>query len=100
MTPLHKATGEGFTGIVQLLIEHGATVEEQDANGATALHLASLHGHLDAVERLIEAGAKSCLQLPYGPDMKTPLQLASEKEHTHIVSYLEKILLGKYENVN
>ncbi|XP_078661472.1 2-5A-dependent ribonuclease-like [Branchiostoma floridae x Branchiostoma belcheri] len=56
-TALHVASQNGRTGIVKLLIQHGADVEARDEFGRTALHLASEYGHTGIVELLIQHGA-------------------------------------------
>ncbi|XP_078699981.1 uncharacterized protein LOC144926827 [Branchiostoma floridae x Branchiostoma belcheri] len=47
----------GHTGVVELLIQHGADLEARDRNGQTALHRASRDGHTGVVELLIQHGA-------------------------------------------
>ena len=51
--PVYYASPE----IPALLITAGAFVNEKDNNGVTALHTASLYGHIDIVKLLVSAGA-------------------------------------------
>ena len=44
-TVLHIAAGTGDTGIVRLLVDHGADTSTKDGNGNTAATVASLAGH-------------------------------------------------------
>ena len=39
--PLHIAARQGFTGLVEMLIENGADVESKEKDGTTALHSAA-----------------------------------------------------------
>lgn len=55
-TALHAAASRGHTGIVQLLLEHGADVTIGGLLGA-ALHVALTHGHTEVVELLVRGGA-------------------------------------------
>lgn len=55
--PLHYASENGHTSIVQLLLELGAT-QTQNYDFGTPLHLAASNGHADVVHRLITYGAK------------------------------------------
>jgi len=48
------ACGFGRTHVVELLLEKGARVREQDGNGQTGLHAAALAGHLDTVKALLK----------------------------------------------
>jgi ankyrin repeat protein len=71
-TPLHVAAIQGHTGIVQYLLERGATVSAQDSLGATPLHEAVRYGRVDIVALLLEKGASPNIQDVMG---KTPLLL-------------------------
>lgn len=42
-TPLALAVSEAYTGMIELLIEHGANVNADDEDGDTPLHLAVIH---------------------------------------------------------
>jgi ankyrin repeat protein len=48
------ACGFGRTRVVELLLEKGASVREQDGNGQTGLHAAALAGHLGTVKALLK----------------------------------------------
>lgn len=64
ITPLHLAAGLGFAEIVQYFITAGADINVQDLikeNGGgqeTPLHRAAIGGQLDALRKLLLAGAK------------------------------------------
>ncbi|GAB0148858.1 MULTISPECIES: ankyrin repeat domain-containing protein [Marichromatium] len=51
------ATGNADRDVHTFLLEQGAVIDQPDAQGRTALHLAIAGGHLDAVSRLIDNGA-------------------------------------------
>ncbi len=55
--PLHGAARSGNTQTVELLLQHGATVEVFDDNEQTPLHHAVRGGHSDVVDALLSAGA-------------------------------------------
>jgi len=52
-----NAAKSGDVQIVKNYIESGVDLDEADANGNTALMLASMAGHLKVVNILLEAGA-------------------------------------------
>ena len=56
-TPLHAAAEAGRPDCVQVLLEHGANVNQAQEGGLTALHMAARHGHLDVIQLLLDAGA-------------------------------------------
>ena len=56
-TPLHAAAEAGRPDCVQVLLEHGANVNQAQEGGLTALHMAARHGHLDVLQLLLDAGA-------------------------------------------
>ena len=57
VTPLCWAALGGHTGIVELLIQHGASVDARNRDGATALHGAAFLGRGKTAELLLENGA-------------------------------------------
>jgi ankyrin repeat protein len=56
-TPLLSAAGSGDAALVVAELSRGASVQERNAEGATALMLASQSGSIDAVVALLNAGA-------------------------------------------
>ena len=51
------AAMDGETATARKLLDAGASVNQRNANGQTALMWASLMGHTDAVRLLLERGA-------------------------------------------
>ncbi|XP_078601054.1 uncharacterized protein LOC144876044 [Branchiostoma floridae x Branchiostoma japonicum] len=56
--PLHAAAINGRTEVVDLLVQHGATVDVRDRCQNTPLMRACDHNHVDTVRRLLELGAR------------------------------------------
>ncbi|OCL03238.1 ankyrin, partial [Glonium stellatum] len=56
-TPLHHAAKNGHNEVVQLLLQHKATIDCIDEEGATPLHRASEAGHASTMKLLLAAGA-------------------------------------------
>lgn len=52
MWPIHDVLNTGKRQTVELLLEKGATVTLQDADGQTALHRAILNQHVDLAKLL------------------------------------------------
>ena len=55
-TALHWAAHLGDVGIVDLLLEAGATVKVANRYGATPFRLAAAKGHGEVIERMLQAG--------------------------------------------
>ena len=51
--PLHAAVGGDHLDVVDLLLSKGAEVDAPDETGFTALHVATMHGSLAVVRRLL-----------------------------------------------
>jgi len=56
-TALHVAAQEGFTALMQDLIQHGAAVDATDIQAETPLHVAARAGQQDAIKVLLDTGA-------------------------------------------
>jgi ankyrin repeat protein len=56
-TPLIAAADAGRSGVVQLLLEAGASIDLADYSGSTPLHSAARGGHLQVVQLLLDSGA-------------------------------------------
>jgi len=93
-TNLLKASWDGETETVVMLLEKGTDVNDADIDGMTALMMASENGHKDVVEILLkEEGINVNL---WNNEGETALILASEYGHTEIV----KMLLNAGAHVN
>uniref|UniRef100_UPI00358DE4A7 ankyrin repeat domain-containing protein 27 isoform X2 n=1 Tax=Myxine glutinosa TaxID=7769 RepID=UPI00358DE4A7 len=84
-TNLHIAAQFGQVGIVEMLMELGAMVNDCDYNGSTALHLACLRGHQDVSLLLLDFGANPSVEDMNG---NTPLHLACQGGHEGCVKAL------------
>jgi ankyrin repeat protein len=81
-----SASCSGHRGIVQILLNAGASVFGQDRlHGRNALHLAAMHGHAPVVKTLLAAGAAINAADPEG---SSALSLAVDKAHKAVVDEL------------
>lgn len=86
LVPLHYAAMKDFDVEVSALCRDSRTnTEELNFNGETALHCASLSGHLNAVKALCACAADTNYA---NPDGDTPLHLASQYGHAEVVRVL------------
>lgn len=53
-TALHRASGNGHTEVLELLLSHGALANVSDSDNWTPLHVASSAGSLEAVKMLLK----------------------------------------------
>ena len=88
-TPLHVAAEYGYSEIVEVLLEHGATPNIRDKDGRTPLHYAAMFGNSKVVEVLLEHGADPNIRNKYG---STPLHYAAAFDYPKIVELLPKDL--------
>jgi len=103
-SPLHVAAAMGSISVIELLIQSGADKQAKDQGGDIPLHCAALYGNVDAIEVLlneciIENEEKSTSLEGDQPkihphctaqnnDGDTPLHIAVNKGHDHIVKLL------------
>uniref|UniRef100_A0A6B2L2Z3 Uncharacterized protein n=1 Tax=Arcella intermedia TaxID=1963864 RepID=A0A6B2L2Z3_9EUKA len=84
-TPLHVATENGFSEIIELLLTRNAHVEAKDENGCSPLHIACQNGNKPNFDLLISFKANIEAQTK---NLETPLHLACLNGHLPIVQAL------------
>ena len=84
---------EAGEDMVKLFLDKGARVDIAEANGSTALIIASKHGHSDVVKLLLDKGAQVDIT---ESDGCTALIIASQNGHSDVV----KLLLDKGAQVD
>ena len=94
-TTLFPAAEKGNLAMVEYLLSLKdrkgrlkVKIDAQDKIGCTSLYYAARYGHLNVVEALTKAGAETGIKGIYG----TPLDVAIEKKHNEIVTYLKGVL--------
>uniref|UniRef100_A0A667WVY5 Serine/threonine-protein kinase TNNI3K n=1 Tax=Myripristis murdjan TaxID=586833 RepID=A0A667WVY5_9TELE len=88
LTALHIATVAGHHEAVDILLQHGAYVNVQDAVFFTPLHIAAFYGHEHVTKLLLKFGADVNVSGEVGD---RPLHLAAAKGFLSIV----KLLMGE-----
>jgi ankyrin repeat protein len=93
-TPLMKAASRGHLSVVQLIVQHtgGQGLDEANAYGKTALHLAVRGGHQAVVAFLLTQGAQA---INAGVDGMRPLMSAAEWGHVGIAQLLLELQGGQ-----
>ena len=86
-TPLIFAAGKGFSRVVRILIDSGASVSIAGENGVTALHMTAQNGHLMATIDLVRAGADTEARRD---NDATPLHMAVQNGHLQVMKALIK----------
>ena len=74
---MHLSSIQNHVGIVEYLLNKGATISAQDISGATPLHEAIRYGNIEIARLLLNAGANVNAQDNMG---KTPLLLIIPQE--------------------
>ena len=83
------ASGLGELSKVEALLAKGASVEEIDENGYTALHLAAKKGHTAVARVLVDAGADLKMTTYAG---LTAVFLATKYEHDELAEVLQGLM--------
>ncbi|CAK1550600.1 unnamed protein product [Leptosia nina] len=94
--PLHEACIHGHVEVANLLINHGANVNDRggaNCDGITPLYDAASNGHLEVVQLLLEKGAIPTLKTDFG---ETPSQVLQKWRTGTILTKDEEIL---YNNI-
>ncbi|KAK7926467.1 hypothetical protein PG985_003465 [Apiospora marii] len=84
---LSAAAENGYSDMVEYLLEYGSQPNERDANGETALWWAARNGHVEVVETLLGFGASTEIG---DLDDQTPLCAAAQKGHEVVAEALLK----------
>ena len=81
--------------MVEALIEAGANVNHEDAEGRMSLMVAASCGHIDIVRALLAAGADPRIAVTVAGSLngKTALNAAKAGKHTAIIALLEAKLV-------
>lgn len=82
---LLEAAQSGDISFVAKLVQEGAKVNSQNANGEAALHFAALNGHQQLVQFLLTNGSNINARTNEGA---TPLFLAAQEGHSGVVKLL------------
>jgi ankyrin repeat protein len=85
--PVADAASQGNKAEIEHLLKHGADVNAQQADGATALQWAAYRGDAKLAELLLKAGAKPGLA---NHDGATPLWLAAARGDAAVIQALLK----------
>lgn len=86
-TPLIMAARFNQAAVLLLLLKKGASIDDVDGDGYSALHHASASGKLETVKLLVENRAKINLKTRGG---ETPRSLAVSSGHAKVGDYLKK----------
>ena len=64
--PLHYAASSGNPELVQLLLDHYASIDAESPNGSTPLMMAARYGSADSVKLLLDSGADATIKNALG----------------------------------
>ncbi|KAI8339275.1 acyl-CoA-binding domain-containing protein 2 [Chlamydoabsidia padenii] len=84
--PIHRASVQGYTALVKLLLKHNSRVNPADGARNTPLHLACEEGHGDTAVVLLEANGDPDR---LNGDGKTPVDLCSKELKAFLSHHLE-----------
>lgn len=85
--PIHIAASQGFSNIVAMLLDHGATIDGVDSRLGTALHYAAATGQAAMIRLLLDSGAN-----PNGVDcsLASPCLIAAKHGHLEVCQVLSE----------
>ncbi|PYI28867.1 ankyrin [Aspergillus indologenus CBS 114.80] len=95
--PLLFAAGNGRTGIVAKLLDHGADINAKDPGGNSPLMLAAYYGHLDTVRTLVERGANL---LAVNCEGARAMGRSAHRRLDEISDFLDAALQRKYPSMH
>ncbi|OCK83144.1 ankyrin [Lepidopterella palustris CBS 459.81] len=83
--PLQAAAGEGHVEIVETLLDNGASINDINREGRTALHSAAVSGQSATVQLLLDRACEPGLR---DFDGRTALHLAAQQGYANVVRHL------------
>ena len=84
-TALMAAAEGNKVDVIEALMQHNASIDQQDKYGKTALHKAAFKGSSEAVLTLLHHNASATIKTRYG---RTPLMVAAKEGRTEVVQVL------------
>lgn len=81
LAPLHRASWNGWDGIVRMLLQHGAEVNIKSRDGSTALHYAVAAAHDDVAQLLLDYRIDAGQPDRFG---ETPARMADDSGHDNL----------------
>ena len=88
LSTLMFASKYGHIKVIELLLNHGASVNLENYSGQTAIMFAAESGHTDIVDLLIRYGADISTKSKIYMNSSTPLSLAAVNGHLDVVELL------------
>lgn len=86
--PIHTAAQNGYTRIIELLLQSGCDINLKDGTGNTPLHVSAAEGHTEVVRLLVNRGSDINAIDNLG---WTPIHLATRNGHADCVELLLKL---------
>ena len=86
--PIHTAAQNGYTRIIELLLQSGCDINLKDSTGSTPLHVSAAEGHAEVVRLLVNQGSDINAIDNLG---WTPIHLATRNGHADCVELLLKL---------
>ena len=88
-TALHLAAQHNHTGMIRLLLHHGAEIDCKSEGGWTPFLIAAKAGHLEAIDALLTTSGRADINARTSTGM-TALHWAAEKGHAEVVHIIIK----------
>lgn len=98
--PIAWAADQGYIDVVDLLIAHGADVNQYDTEGYTALHRATMKNHVGVVRSLLQASGdmrKDTKLRGFQRTQYTSIWYACNYGHVDALTELQKFMKGRNE---
>ena len=88
-TPLHLACVGESKAVVQLLVDHGASIIAVNDKGETPVHTAAQHKSVEIMELFLDRGGNTMIELRDNHG-STPLHHAAENNQSEIITFLHE----------
>ena len=88
-TPLHLACEGENVAVVQLLVDHGASIIAVNSKGEASVHSAAQHESVEIVELVLDRGGNKMVGLRDNHG-STPLHHAARNNQSEIITFLHE----------